>query len=244
MDAITGLTLFKSIADAGKTIAEIGKGVNNHETKQQLNGIYDNLMDLKQQAARLEDENRELKEKLRLASKPKPIPNIHCLGSKTLLLREGLNGSGWYEDSSKNSMNAVGAKVCFKNHSSDETSKTVAKPYDIRASLTFLDESGQEIGTGISEACWTGDLRQINFGVEEAHCIVVLLMVGEQFICPYLRRTRSHWGDGIVMDAFKFDAMPKTVVIRLLEDNSPLLPPCYFDVAMSDGKLALKQRTA
>jgi hypothetical protein len=140
-------------------------------------------------------------------------------------------------------MNVAGAKVCFKNHSSDETLKTVAEPYDVRASLTFLDGAGQQIGTGISEACWTGDLRQINFGVEDAHCVVVLLMVGPEFVCPYLRRTHAHWGEGIVMDAFKFDAMPKTIVIRLLEDNSLLLPPCYFDVAMSDGKLALKQRS-
>jgi cell division septum initiation protein DivIVA len=94
VDAITRLTLFKSIADAGKTIAEIAKGVNNYETKQRLNAIYDNLMDLKQQAARLEDENRELKEKLRLASKPMSTPNIRCLGSKIVFLREGLNGSG------------------------------------------------------------------------------------------------------------------------------------------------------
>lgn len=200
-------------------------------------------MDLKERAARLEDENRELKEKLRVAKQPKPTPNIRCLEPKTVFLRDGLNGSGWYEDSNKNSMNVVGAKVCFKNHSSDDTLKSVAEPYDVRASLTFLDGAGQAIGTGISEACWTGDLRQINFGVEDAHCVVVLLMVGEQFMCPYLRRTHGHWGEGIVTDALKFDAMPKTVVIRLLEDNNPLLPPCYFDVAMSDGKLALKQRS-
>lgn len=65
MDPVAGLGLFKAIADAGKAISEIAKSVSDREIKQELNRVYDTLISLKQDAASLEDENRELKEKLR-----------------------------------------------------------------------------------------------------------------------------------------------------------------------------------
>lgn len=68
VDPITGLSLFKVAADAGKAIADIAKSVTDREIKQELNGIYDKLMELKQNIASLEDENRELREKSRLRS--------------------------------------------------------------------------------------------------------------------------------------------------------------------------------
>jgi hypothetical protein len=40
MDAATGLSLFKAIADAGKTIAEIEKSITDREIKQELNSVY------------------------------------------------------------------------------------------------------------------------------------------------------------------------------------------------------------
>lgn len=68
MDAQTGLTLFNSIATAGKTIYDIAQGTSRLETKQQLMEVYDTLMNLKRTAAELEDTNRSLKEKLRFKS--------------------------------------------------------------------------------------------------------------------------------------------------------------------------------
>jgi hypothetical protein len=65
MDAKNGLDLFNAIATAGKTVYDIAQGVSKHETKKQLNDVYDTLMNLKQQEAALEDENRELREELR-----------------------------------------------------------------------------------------------------------------------------------------------------------------------------------
>jgi hypothetical protein len=67
-DSQTGLTLFNAIATAGKNIYEIAQGVSKLETKQQLMGVYDTLMDLKKQVADLEDVNRELTLKLRFKS--------------------------------------------------------------------------------------------------------------------------------------------------------------------------------
>jgi len=68
MDAQSRLALFNAIATAGKTVYEIAQGVSKLETKQQLTDVYDTLMNLKQQAADLEDENRRLKEELRFKS--------------------------------------------------------------------------------------------------------------------------------------------------------------------------------
>ena len=65
MDIQAKLTLFNAIATAGKTIYEIAQGTSQLEQKQQLMGVYDTLMSLKREAGELEDENHDLKQKLR-----------------------------------------------------------------------------------------------------------------------------------------------------------------------------------
>ena len=66
--ATGALTLVKSAAEVSKKLNEVWKGLKDRETKQQVEAILDNLHDLKQSAAALEDENRELREKLRFKS--------------------------------------------------------------------------------------------------------------------------------------------------------------------------------
>jgi|SRR5580658_1300608 hypothetical protein len=68
IDPQTKLTLFNAIASAGKTIYDIAQGTSKLEQKQQLMEVYDTLMSLKRGAGDLEDENRELKAKLRFNS--------------------------------------------------------------------------------------------------------------------------------------------------------------------------------
>jgi hypothetical protein len=62
---MTTLSLFNAIATAAKTIFEVAQGASNSDAKRQLMEVYDTLMNLKRQASELEDENRELKDKLR-----------------------------------------------------------------------------------------------------------------------------------------------------------------------------------
>jgi hypothetical protein len=64
-EPMTGLTLFNAIAAAAKTLYEITQGVSNLDTKRQLMEIYDTLMNMKREASDLEDENRNLKDRLR-----------------------------------------------------------------------------------------------------------------------------------------------------------------------------------
>jgi len=66
---VTGaLTLVKSAAEVSKKLNEVWKGLKDRESKQQIEAILDNLHDLKQSAAKLEDDNRELRERLRFKS--------------------------------------------------------------------------------------------------------------------------------------------------------------------------------
>lgn len=57
-----------SLAEISKKLNEVWKSVKDRETKQQIEAILDNLHELKQSAAALEDQNRELREKLRFKS--------------------------------------------------------------------------------------------------------------------------------------------------------------------------------
>jgi hypothetical protein len=68
IDPNAGLALFNTIALAGKNLYDVAQGVTKVETKHELMEIYDTLMNLKRQASDLEDENHELKRKLRFRS--------------------------------------------------------------------------------------------------------------------------------------------------------------------------------
>jgi len=68
VDPITGFSLFKTVAEAAKKIAEVAKDAKDYETKKKLGEVHDILISLKQAASDLEDENRELREQLRFKS--------------------------------------------------------------------------------------------------------------------------------------------------------------------------------
>jgi len=64
----SSLPLFNAIASAGKTIYEIAQGTAKLEEKQRLLDVYNSLMELKREASELEDQNHDLKQKLRFKS--------------------------------------------------------------------------------------------------------------------------------------------------------------------------------
>jgi hypothetical protein len=63
----SALTLVKSAADLSEKLEKLWKTADR-ETKQQVEAILDKLHELKRSAAALEDENRNLREKLRFKS--------------------------------------------------------------------------------------------------------------------------------------------------------------------------------
>ena len=64
----TGWTIAKAAGEISKKLYELGKSLKDREAKRQVDEITDELRGLKHQASLLEDENRELREKLRFKS--------------------------------------------------------------------------------------------------------------------------------------------------------------------------------
>lgn len=64
VDPVTAWSIAKTAAEISKKLFALGKRVKDHEIKQQLDEIADEVRELKQTASELEDQNRELREKL------------------------------------------------------------------------------------------------------------------------------------------------------------------------------------
>ncbi|HMF89778.1 MAG TPA: hypothetical protein VKL40_03975 [Candidatus Angelobacter sp.] len=64
----TAWTLAKTAGEIGKKLFDFSKELKDHNEKQRVDEILDQLRELKQSATELEDENRELREKLRFKS--------------------------------------------------------------------------------------------------------------------------------------------------------------------------------
>lgn len=58
----------KSAAEISKKLDELWRAAKDRETKQQIEALLDKMHGLKQSASALEDENRELRERLRFRS--------------------------------------------------------------------------------------------------------------------------------------------------------------------------------
>jgi hypothetical protein len=64
----TAWTLTKTAAEISKKLFEIGNSIKDRKIQEQIDGIVGEMRGLKQSASELEDENRELREKLRFKS--------------------------------------------------------------------------------------------------------------------------------------------------------------------------------
>jgi hypothetical protein len=72
MEPITTVTtawgLAKTAGEISKKLADVYKNLKDRDVKQQVDELLDKMHDLKQSASKLEDENRNLREKLRFKS--------------------------------------------------------------------------------------------------------------------------------------------------------------------------------
>lgn len=72
MEPITAVTttwtIAKTAGEISKKLYEFGKSLKDREAKQQIDEMLDKLRELKQSASQLEDENRDMREKLRFKS--------------------------------------------------------------------------------------------------------------------------------------------------------------------------------
>lgn len=169
--------------------------------------------------------------------------NIRCLGPQITRLRTGISGYGFYEDAEGSHRESNSAAIiCFRNEALPD--RKVRLVYNVKASIVFTDDVGQEMGTGIAEACWVGDLRDVDFPLQRTNCAIVALVTQNGvFTCPYIRRTRSQWGDGLTVDFYRLDKLPKAIEVRLIHGTELLLPPCIFDFSVSEGKPIVQRRS-
>ena len=68
MEPTTAWAIAKTAGEISKKLYELGKSLKEREAKHQVDVILDELRTLKQSASELEDENRDLREKLRFKS--------------------------------------------------------------------------------------------------------------------------------------------------------------------------------
>ena len=68
VDAISGLSIVNTIAEATRTLYQVAKGLKDLEVRQQLDNVLEKLGELRQRASELEDENRNLRDRLRFKS--------------------------------------------------------------------------------------------------------------------------------------------------------------------------------
>jgi hypothetical protein len=68
MDPIAALSIAKTAGELGKKLYTVAKKLKDREAQQEVQEIVDRLHELKQSASELEDENRDLREKLRFKS--------------------------------------------------------------------------------------------------------------------------------------------------------------------------------
>ena len=64
----TAWTIAKTVGEISKKLYEFGKSLKDRDARHELDQILDHVRGLKQSASELEDENRELREKLRFNS--------------------------------------------------------------------------------------------------------------------------------------------------------------------------------
>ncbi len=73
--AVTVVSLINSVLSSAKTANDLAKDTSNLELKEQISGIYDAVLDIKERALALDEENRLLKAELdKKASLKGPIP--------------------------------------------------------------------------------------------------------------------------------------------------------------------------
>ena len=64
----TAWTIAKTVSEISQRLYSFGKTLKDREAKQRVDEILDQVRELKHSASKLEDENRELREKLRFKS--------------------------------------------------------------------------------------------------------------------------------------------------------------------------------
>jgi hypothetical protein len=174
--------------------------------------------------------------------KPRPRPNLQLQNCRMATIEDvlgdhgGMKGFCFPNDQSK--PNA--AVACIKNRANADGDGVYAD--NVRATLTFRDENGKEIGHGVNQACWVGDLQNASFAVEESHCVILAIMRDGEVAVPYIKEENTGFGIAVSADANVFDKDLSSVELILVANNKLLMEPMIFDLVEVDGHAGIKLR--
>lgn len=135
-----------------------------------------------------------------------------------------------------------GIKACFRNESSN--SRRVADAIYVRAQVIFRDGNEQEIGNGISSACWLDcDSDSIDFRVGDSQCAFLGYMEQvDKLLVPWKERRHTWQGDAISLRDNTFDGVA-SMEVRLIDGNNDLLlGPLVLDISFIDGDFEIVER--
>jgi hypothetical protein len=169
-------------------------------------------------------------------------PNFIFLAGTTTRIRDGKYAS-FHEAEGKDLLQNDPYAVIASFRNEPVVGKRVASVY-ARACIVFRNASGEEIGAGISEACWLGDSTSptVEFSVGESHKVILALFSDGTLLCPYRRITHNHWGQGIETEHYRLDKDAlKTIEVRIVHREELLLEPIVFDFSIIDGRPAIKR---
>jgi hypothetical protein len=178
---------------------------------------------------------------VQVASEPeeKMKPRIIFLGAEYIEMNEGVEHRGLYR--------VVGVKGDGKGIiASFRNDDAKVAGHSIRAHLRFRDETGKEIGTGVSGPFWLDKGTEIfTLRPDESGAIVVLLDLSNQgFIVPWIER-RNWRGrrNAAFVQSFQWRSFPRKVEIRLRDqDGDSLLDePVVLEILRDESFVTVKQ---
>jgi hypothetical protein len=166
-----------------------------------------------------------------------PSPNIQFVGLRTL--RVGMNQrpgeETFYETG--DATDPYGLVVCFRN---DPISGTRISDADhVLAQLIYRDAQGNEIGHGVSRACWLQDYGDfIDFAVGDTRCVLAGVVRNTVFTTFWRRaRTTDGLGDTLNIDYFEWPTTVASIEVRLIGNNGALLRTASISVTLEDDRL-------
>jgi len=163
----------------------------------------------------------------------KPAPNLTLISYPCIRIRQDGAEQGFYESNDPEDFYAI--KACFRNESA--ASRKVAPVYGVRAAIIYRNGEKQELGNGIADACWIGDPGRIDFPLDQSHCVILAIVGGDGVIGNFYRRSvHAHWGMGTVIESYRIAEELKSIEVRLLGGEEPLIKPILFDFSLIDGK--------
>jgi hypothetical protein len=207
---------------------------NTQTVKQEVNFGDEFLKQLKEHAKPIQFP--------KLESPPKPELNIKFLGIRSIKVDFVNNVPLQLCSFHERTDGKIGSVVaCFRNEAI--FGKTIKPIYDARAQLKLFDNTGAEIGHGLSRAAWlehATDLVDLIPG-GDVQCVIFLLQDAGTLTVPSKGRKSSGGGD-IVSDKFLNLAQPPVAIeLSLLDsDNQLVMPPMLSELTGEGGTISYR----